>query len=293
MHYISLPNSKDFCQNFNTFEAKVSRFSDGEISLSLEGFDFASKNISVVQSFFASDSALIELILLVDIISRNTSTPPNILLTYLSYARQDREISQTSPISAFVIAKLLSSQKIQTVSIVELHSPQVQGFFTQPCFNISLEDLFISHILQNFDTKNIVICAADIGGAKTVRKISEKLGCTSAIVEKMRPEAGVSHAMSLVGDVSAKTCIIIDDIIDTAGTLCNASDMLMQNGANSVVAYASHGIFSGLALERIKKSSISKIFVSNTIFQESIGKIEKIDASQFVKSKFEERVKNF
>jgi hypoxanthine phosphoribosyltransferase len=132
---------------------------------------------------------------------------------------------------------------------------------------------------ENFDTKNIVICAADIGGAKTARKISEKLGCTSAIVEKVRPEAGVSYAMSLVGNVSGKTCIIIDDIIDTAGTLCNASDMLMQNGANSVVAYASHGIFSGQAFERIERSSIAKVFVSNTIFQENIGKIEKVDVS--------------
>lgn len=288
-----MPQSGNFCKEFNSFEAKVSRFSDGEISLSLEGFDFKSQNISIVQSLFGSSSSIIELILLLNAISRNTSTLPNLLLTYFSYSRQDREISQTSPISALAIAQLISSQKIKTVSIVELHSPQVQGFFTQPCFNISLEDFFIAHILQNFDTKNIVICAADIGGAKTARKISEKLGCTSAIVEKVRPEAGVSYAMSLVGNVSGKTCIIIDDIIDTAGTLCNASDMLMQNGANSAVAYASHGIFSGQAFERIERSSIAKVFVSNTIFQENIGKIEKVDVSQFVRSRFEERVKIF
>lgn len=293
MHYISLPQSGNFCKEFNSFEAKVSRFSDGEISLSLEGFDFKSQNISIVQSLFGSSSSIIELILLLNAISRNTSTLPNLLLTYFSYSRQDREISQTSPISALAIAQLISSQKIKTVSIVELHSPQVQGFFTQPCFNISLEDFFIAHILQNFDTKNIVICAADIGGAKTARKISEKLACTSAIVEKVRPEAGVSYAMSLVGNVSGKTCIIIDDIIDTAGTLCNASDMLMQNGAKSVIAYASHGIFSGQAFERIERSSISKVFVSNTIFQENIGKIEKVDVSQFVRSRFEERLKIF
>ncbi len=288
-----MPQSGNFCKEFNSFEAKVSRFSDGEISLSLEGFDFKSQNISIVQSLFGSSSSIIELILLLNAISRNTSTLPNLLLTYFSYSRQDREISQTSPISALAIAQLISSQKIKTVSIVELHSPQVQGFFTQPCFNISLEDFFIAHILQNFDTKNIVICAADIGGAKTARKISEKLACTSAIVEKVRPEAGVSYAMSLVGNVSGKTCIIIDDIIDTAGTLCNASDMLMQNGAKSVIAYASHGIFSGQAFERIERSSISKVFVSNTIFQENIGKIEKVDVSQFVRSRFEERLKIF
>lgn len=293
MQYISLPNSRNFCQNLNTFEAKVSRFSDGETSLSLDGFDFSSKNISIVQSLFSSNSALIELILLVDTISRNTSVLPNILLTYFSYARQDREISPTSPISALVIAQLISSQKIKSVTIVDLHAPQVQGFFRQPCFNISLEDFFISHISQNFDTQNIVICAADIGGAKTARKISEKIGCGSAIVEKVRPQAGISFAMSLVGDVKGKICILIDDIIDTAGTLCNASDMLMQNGANSVIAYASHGIFSGSAFEKIENSSISKIFVSNTIFEANVGKIHKLYASQFVISKFEERVANF
>ena len=293
MQYICLPNSRNFCQSFNTFEAKVSSFSDGETSVSLDGFDFSSKNITVVQSLFGSNSTLIELILVLNTISRNTSVLPNLLITYFSYSRQDREISQTAPISALVIAQLISSQKIKSVSTVELHSPQVQGFFAKPCFNISLEDLFISHILQNFDVKNIVICAADIGGAKVARKISEKLGCVSAIVEKVRPEAGVSYAMSLVGSVDGRVCIIVDDIIDSAGTLCNASDMLMKNGAKSVVAYASHGIFSGKAFERIERSLISKVFVSNTIFKESIGKIQVIDSSGFVISKFEERVRNF
>ncbi len=293
MQYISFPKSRDFCQKINTFEAKVSRFSDGEISLSLDGFDFSSQNICVVQSLFGSHSSLVEVILLLNIISRNTSITPNLLLTYFSYARQDRDIAETSPISALVIAQLLMSQKIKSISIVELHSQQVQGFFNQPCFNIPLEDFFISHILQNFKTQDIVICAADIGGAKTARKISEKIGCGSAIVEKKRPEAGVSYAMSLVGNVQDKICIVIDDIIDTAGTLCNASDMLMHNGAISVIAYASHGIFSGSAFEKIEKSSISKIFVSNTIFQNNCGKVEKLDASQFVISRFEERVRNF
>ncbi len=293
MNYIGLPNSRNFCQSLNAFEPQVSRFSDGEVSLSLDGFDFSPKKLCVVQSLFGSDSALLELLLTLNTISRNTSTVPHLLLTYMSYSRQDREISQTSPISSLVIAQLLASQKIQTISIVELHAPQVQGFFQQPCFNISLEEFFVSHILQNFKPHDIVICAADIGGAKTSRKISNNLQCSSAIVEKMRPKAGVSHAMSLVGDVQGKVCILIDDIIDSAGTLCNAADMLMQNGAKSVIAYASHGIFSGEAFNRIEKSAITNVFVANTICQSNSGKIQVIDASQFVKSQFEAKAINF
>jgi ribose-phosphate pyrophosphokinase len=293
VQYIGLPNARNFCQSLNAFKPQISTFSDGEISLSIDGFDFSHKEICIVQSLFGSNSAIIELALLLNTLSRNTSVSPHLLLTYLSYSRQDREITQTSPISSLVIAQLLATQKIQTISIVELHAPQVQGFFQQPCFNISLEDFFISHILQNFNTNEIVICAADIGGAKTSRKISTNLQCSSAIVEKMRPKAGVSHAMSLVGDVQGKICILIDDIIDSAGTLCNAADMLMQHGAKSVIAYASHGIFSGEALNRIEKSSIARIFISNTICQSNLGKIEVIDVSQFVKRQFETKIKNF
>ncbi len=305
MQYINLPNSGDFCRVTNSvdsssqfFTPKVSRFSDGEISIDFSDFDFSARSkIAIVQSLFASESALVELLLAIDVVNRNTGILPNILLTYFSYARQDREISPQAPISAKVIADLISSQKIATISIVEPHSAQIQGFFNKPCFNISLEDFFVHHILQLFNASDIVICAADIGGAKSARKISEKIGCTSAIVEKVRPQAGVSFAMSLIGSVSGKICIIVDDIIDTAGTLCNAADMLMEHGAKSVIACASHGIFSGQAFERIEKSSMEAVFVSNTIFRgdSSAGtvKIKPINVSKFVLNEFERRILNF
>jgi ribose-phosphate pyrophosphokinase len=251
VHYISLPNVGDFFTS-PTFFPNFSSFSDGEISLDFSGFDFSNKPLTLVQSFFRSESSITQLMLAIDVVSRNTQALPHILLTYMSYTRQDREISQFSPISARVIANLISAQQIATVSIVDLHSPQIQGFFTKPCFNIGLEDFFLSHIISNFDTQNIVICAADIGGAKSARKISQKIGCESAIVEKIRPKAGVSQALSLIGSVSGKICIVVDDIIDSAGTLCNAADILMHHGASAVFAYATHGVFSGSAFDRIE-----------------------------------------
>ena len=293
MKYISLSNSGDFIKSPLSYNPAKSLFSDGEISLDFHGYNFLNEPIVLIQSLFGDSSNLLELLFAIDVINRNTSFKPHILLPYISYSRQDREISQFSPISAKVIAKIISMQEISSVSIVDLHSPQIQGFFEKPCFNILLEDFFLKHIMQYYDIKNVAIVSADIGGAKTARKIAEKLGCVSAIVEKCRPKAGVSYAMSLVGDVSGKICIIIDDIIDSAGTLCNAGDMLMQNGALSVLAYASHGIFSGSAFDKIENSAIQKVFVANTIIQNAFGKVNVLDSSSFILKKFEEKVKNF
>jgi len=262
--------------------ANTTHFSDGELSVELNNTNFNANSFLVVQSLFGSSQSILELLFTIDAITRNTSKPIHLLIPYLSYSRQDRHITQTSPISAKVIADLLSP-KVQTISIANLHAPQIQGFFHKPCFDIPFEDFFISHIKQNFETSQTVIVSADIGGAKNARKIAQMLQVESAIVEKQRTQANVSQALSIVGEVKNKDCILIDDIIDTAGTLCNASQILHENGAKSITAYATHGIFSGKAFERIANSKITNIFVSNTIpLQESSAKITEIDCSHHI-----------
>ena len=292
MQYIALSNAKSF--GTNAFVPNTSLFADEEIYVDFLGLDFsASPSFLVVQSLFGSSNALLELLFTIDIIRRNSSSNIHLLLPYLSYARQDREISRYSPISAKVIADILSNQNIQTVSVVEIHSPQVQGFFNKPCFNISLQDIFLKHIRETFLLQDTIICAADIGGAKSARKISECLGVQSAIVEKTRSAPGVSQALSVIGDVFGKNCIIVDDIIDSAGTLCNAANILKQNGAKDIFAYAAHGIFSGSALEKIENSALSKVFVSNTLPQKYSNKIEYIDVYENVLNQVKTRVSSF
>jgi ribose-phosphate pyrophosphokinase len=292
MQCIALSAAKSF--GTNAFVPNTSPFADGEISVDFLGLDFStSSSFLVVQSLFGSSNALLELLFTIDVLRRNSSSNIHLLLPYLSYARQDREISRYSPISAKVIADILSNQNIQTVSVVEIHSPQVQGFFNKPCFNISMQDIFLKHICESFSLQEIVICAADIGGAKSARKISEYLSVQSAIVEKTRSAPGVSQALSVIGDVSGKNCIIVDDIIDSAGTLCNAANILKQNGAKDIFAYATHGIFSGSALEKIENSELSKVFVSNTIPQKYSSKVQYIDVSENILNQVKARVLAF
>lgn len=268
-------------------------FSDGEISLDFSAIDFSAKSFTIVQSLFGSSDFLLELLFAIEIISRNSSAPIHILLPYMAYSRQDREISKYHPISSKVIADVLSSQKVSTISVVDLHSPQIQCFFQKPCFNISLKDFFLNHIRSNFDITNVVICSADIGGAKAARLIADELGTESAIVEKVRSAPGVSKAMCVVGNVKGKVCIIIDDIIDSAGTLSNAANIIKSHGAVSVIAYATHGVFSGKAFENIANSTLEKVFVSNTIPSVSSSKIKSLDASDFILEGVKKRIQYF
>lgn len=277
MEIILLSNARHLgfqnSESLNVSFCETKKFLDGELAIELSKTNFNASSFLVIQSFFGKSDSILELLFTLDVISRNTSKPTHLLIPYLAYSRQDRQITPTSPISAKVIANLIP-KTVQTVSVINLHAPQIQGFFHQPCFDINFEDIFIEHITKRFNTSEIVIVSADIGGAKNARKIAQKIGVESAIVEKQRTQANVSQALYVVGEVKNKHCILIDDIIDTAGTLCNAAQILHENGAKSVTAYATHGIFSGTAFEKIENSYITNIFVSNTI--PLIGKSSKI-----------------
>ena len=301
MQYVILQNARGFVgESFYAFTPQTSTFADGEVSVKLDGFDFNDKKpIVLVTSLFGSSNSLIELFFTIDVLSRNTSRPIHLLLTYFAYARQDREISPTAPISASVVAKMISSLPITTVSILDLHSPQIQGFFTKPCFNISIREYFVARQKEIMEKNpewlpNLIVVAPDVGAAKNSRQIANALGVELAIVEKFRYGPGDSEVMGVVGNVKGKNCLIFDDIIDSAGTLCNAAEMLKKQGAKSVQAFATHGIFSGEAQERIKNSALEKVFISKSISHElTTSKIQCLDVWEFIKPEFEKRVENF
>lgn len=296
MQYIVLPNALGFCGDMTgAFSPQVSYFADGEISMDLSGIEYTNAHsFTVVQSLFGNSEAILQILFTVNTILRSSSKDVHLLLTYMSYARQDREITKDAPFSAKVIADILSLQQVRTISVIDLHSQQIQGFFSKPCFNISLKSLIAEYIHANFTSGNYVILSPDIGGAKLARQIATILDADSAVVEKIRHAPGISNAVSIIGNVTGKTCIIVDDIIDSAGTLCNAADILKQSGASAVFAFAIHGIFSGEAQSRIAKSALEKVYISNTIARNiETEKIQYFDASKYVISQFEERTHGF
>jgi ribose-phosphate pyrophosphokinase len=305
MQYIVLDNAKNFCgEGFvsKSFSPQMSTFPDGEVRVDLSGLHYNSSSFTIISSLFGQNSIL-ETLFVINTISRNSLKPIHLLIPYLSYARQDREIAHNAPLSSKVIADLLSHQPITTVSVVEMHSPQIQGFFSKPCFNISLKDCFVNlrklllpevEIADNGNLKNFVVVAPDVGAAKSSRQIANALGAPLAIVEKFRYGPGDSEVMGIAGDVNGKICVIFDDIIDSAGTLCNAADMLKKQGASRIYAFATHGIFSGEAQKKIENSAFERVYVSKSIVKLlQTNKIDYIDVADYVIQEFEKRVKNF
>lgn len=303
MQYIILQNALDFCGDNikNAFHPQISTFADGEVSVNLQGLDYKnSKSFAIIASVFGQNS-LLEILFTISTIARNSTKPIHLLIPYLGYARQDREISPNAPISAKIIADLLCSQPITTVSVMEMHSPQVQGFFSKPCFNISLKGFFL-RFRNSIETQQHlpdfvrrVVVAPDVGAAKNARQVANNLGVPLAIIEKFRYGPGESEVMGITGDVKGKRCVIFDDIIDSAGTLCNAAQLLKDSGAHSVIAYAAHGIFSGKAQERIENSEFRAVWVSKSIFHKNLTckKIRHFNAFLFIKDEFEKRIENF
>ena len=308
MQYIVLQNARGFVgESFDAFTPQTSTFADGEVSVNLEGLDYKSpKSFAIVASVFGQNS-LFEILFTISTIARNSTKPIHLLIPYLGYARQDREISPNAPISAKIIADLICSQAVTTISVMEMHSQQVQGFFTKPCFNISLKGYFSDFkkilsakladkqiTLDQFQNFSVVV-APDVGAAKNARQVANNLGVPLAIIEKFRYGPGESEVIGITGDVKGKICYIFDDIIDSAGTLCNAAQLLKDSGAIQICAFAAHGIFSGKAQERIENSEFLAVWVSKSIFHTNLTskKIGYIEVFPFVKDEFEKRIENF
>ena len=206
-----------------------------------------------------------ELLVIIDALKRASAKRITAVLPYFGYARQDRKPGPRTPISAKLVANLISTAGADRVLTVDLHAEQIQGFFDIPTDNLFAGPVFSRDIKEHFDLSNLVAVSPDIGGVVRARAIASKFGASIAIVDKRRPKAGESEVMNIIGDVNGKDCIILDDIIDSAGTICNAADKLIEIGANSVTAYVTHGVLSGKALVRIKESKLKEVVITDTI----------------------------
>ena len=267
-------------------KASVKTFSDGEISVEIDE-NVRGQEIYIIQPLCDPvNNNLMELLIMVDALKRSSVDRISVVLPYFGYSRQDRRArSARVPITAKVVANMLTSMGVERLLTIDLHADQIQGFFDIPVDNIYATPLFLADIhKQNY--KDTIIVSPDVGGVVRARALAKQLNSDLAIVDKRRPEANVSEVMQIIGDVKEKCCIIVDDICDTAGTLCHAADALKEQGASSVFAYITHPIFSGKADQNISSSSIDEIIVTDTISLSKkiidTGKIRQITVAQML-----------
>ena len=247
-------------------KALVGRFSDGEVQVEIQE-DVRGKDVFVIQSTSnPTDSNLMELLILVDALKRSSASRVTTVIPYFGYSRQDRRVRSTRvPITAKVVANLISIVGTDRVLTIDLHSDQEQGFFDVPVDNIYASPILISDIWKK-KYPNVVVVSPDTGGVVRARAVAKQLGIDDlAIVDKRREKANESEVMNVIGDVEGKSCVIVDDMVDTAGTLSQASFALKDRGAKKVLAYATHAVLSGNAIENIEKSEIDELVVTDTI----------------------------
>ena len=246
-------------------QASVGRFSDGEVTVEIRQ-NVRARDVFVVQSTCnpTSDN-LMELLLMVDALKRASARRITAVIPYFGYARQDRRPRSTRvPISAKVVANLLETVGVERVLTMDLHADQIQGFFDIPVDNIYASPVLLSDVQSN-KHPNLVVVSPDVGGVVRARALAKQLDCDLAIIDKRRPSANVSEVMHVIGEIDGRTCVIMDDMIDTAGTLVKAAEVLKARGAKRVVAYCTHPVFSGPAVERIQGSQMDEVVITNTI----------------------------
>jgi ribose-phosphate pyrophosphokinase len=256
-------------------EARVSRFSDGEtfceIRENVRGLD-----TYVVQPTCSPvNDNLMELLIMCDALRRASASSITAVIPYYGYARQDRKVAPRTPITSKLVADLLVTAGVSRVLCVDLHAGQIQGFFNIPLDHLYALPVFLDDYLKVRFNKDAVFVAPDAGGVERTRAYSKRLGAGLAIIDKRRERANVSEVMNLIGDVAGKDCIIVDDLIDTAGTLCNAARAVMDGGAKSVVAVATHGVLSGPAVKRIDESALTEVVVTNSILHSEEARASK------------------
>lgn len=244
----------------------VGRFSDGEVTVEIKQ-NVRAKDVFVVQSTCApTNENLMELLIMVDALKRASAERISAVIPYYGYARQDRRPrSSRVPISAKVVANLLQTVGVARVLTMDLHADQIQGFFDIPVDNIYASPVLLGDLRQkSYD--NLIVVSPDVGGVVRARALAKQLGCDLAIIDKRRPKANVSEVMHVIGDIDGRNCVIMDDMIDTAGTLVKAAEVLKERGAKNVYAYCTHPIFSGPAIDRIAKgSALDEVVITNTI----------------------------
>lgn len=248
-------------------KAHTERFSDGECSVEILE-NVRGKDVFIIQSTCApTNDNLMELIIMADALKRASAKRITAVIPYYGYARQDRRVrSARVPISAKVVADMISGVGFDRVLTVDLHADQIQGFFNIPVDNVYATPVLLEHIQSNIAGKNLMVVSPDVGGVVRARAIAKRLDDADlSIIDKRRPRANEVSVMNIIGDVSGRDCVIVDDMVDTAGTLCQAAQALKDHGAKSVFAYATHAVLSGKAISNINGSSLDRLVVTNTI----------------------------
>ena len=252
--------------NISLGAADVGRFSDGEVTVEIKQ-NVRARDVFVVQSTCApTNENLMELLIMVDALKRSSAERISAVIPYFGYARQDRRPRSTRvPISAKVVANMLQAVGVASVLTMDLHADQIQGFFDIPVDNIYASPVLLGDLRQkNYD--DLLVVSPDVGGVVRARALAKQLGCDLAIIDKRRPKANVSEVMHVIGDIEGRNCVIMDDMIDTAGTLVKAAEVLKERGAKKVYAYCTHPIFSGPAIERIAQgTALDEVVVTDTI----------------------------
>ncbi|MGD9638649.1 MAG: ribose-phosphate pyrophosphokinase [Alphaproteobacteria bacterium] len=246
-------------------KADFRRFSDNEIFAEIHE-NVRGEDVFIIQSTsYPANDNLMELLICIDALRRGSAKRITAVLPYFGYARQDRKTGPRTPITAKLVANLISTAGADRVLTLDLHAAQIQGFFDVPVDNLFAAPVLVRDIERNFDKNNTVIVSPDIGGVVRARSIAKRLGLDLAIIDKRRERAGVSEVMNIIGNVKDQQCILVDDIVDSAGTLCNAAKALIDKGAKGASAYVTHGVLSGSAIERVVNSPLSSLVITDSI----------------------------
>jgi ribose-phosphate pyrophosphokinase len=245
--------------------ARVRTFSDGEIMIEITE-NVRGRDVYVIQSTCApTNNNLMELLIMTDALKRASAATITAVIPYYGYARQDRKAAPRTPITAKLVADLITSAGVDRVVTIDLHAGQIQGFFNIPVDNLYAAPVILDYLKTRFKGENVVMVSPDAGGTERARAFAKRLECTLAVIDKRRTGPNVAEVMHLIGDVRGKIAIILDDMIDTAGTLTQAAKALKENGASAIYACATHGVLSGPAIERINNSDIEEIVLTDTI----------------------------
>ena len=251
--------------NLSICKASIRRFSDMECFVEIEE-NVRGEDVFVIQSTsYPANDNLMELLVCIDALRRGSARRITAVIPYFGYARQDRKSGPRTPISAKLVANLITEAGANRVLTLDLHAGQIQGFFDIPLDNLFTAPVFLRDIEQLYDSDNLMMVSPDVGGVLRARAIAKNLDVDLAIIDKRREHAGVSEVMHIIGDVTGRECIVVDDIVDSAGTLCNAAVALMDAGAKSVSAYISHGVLSGGAVSRVASSPIQNLVTTDSI----------------------------
>ena len=245
--------------------ATIRRFSDQEVFVEIQE-NVRGEDMFLIQSTsFPANDNLMELLVTLDALRRASAKRITAVIPYFGYARQDRKVGPRTPISAKLVANLITSAGADRVLTLDLHAGQIQGFFDIPVDNLISAPVMENDIRETFPRDNLIVVSPDVGGVVRARAIAKRIDADLAIVDKRRERAGVSEVMNIIGDVRERRCVLVDDIIDSAGTVCNAANALQEAGATSVVAYVTHGVLSGGAVARVASSSLEQLVITDSI----------------------------